>query len=705
MIAARFALRLAFSRDRRHRWRQASVVAGAFVAALLAMAGLGALGASAAAEQRIAARSPAWAGPGASEVLRVSLRGAYTDDGRQYPVVSLEAAPGHENDPRAVPPGLDRLPGPGEAVLSPGLIARGLRAEDFGMRPSSAGSGGTGVIGRAGLATASEGWLYTGVPPGRTLGSGGALLSFAGYMPNEASGGVFETAPDLLPLAEMRLGVGVVLALPALITLLAVCRASSRTRQHRALVLCELGVARHRVSALLAMETAALCAVGASLAAALWSLGLDDTRRVPLSGTVLLPGALQVPVLVVVGTVLATVAVGAGVGARPDRLFIRKGSARLSPRRFVASQAVFVTALFAMAASRWLPPDSSAGRRLLFAGLAGTAVGLPLAMPVMCDRLGAVLGRAGAPARWLGGRRLRHDATALARPAAAVGLVVLFAGSAFALYGRLGVVEPNTGSDAGYARFFVDWRDERAGDVAFAAAALRPLDAIPVTTDDAGQRVHLGGCAQAQALADRYGWGAACEGGKLTRAVLDRFRRDSESAALLTPPASVPYGVLVLGPSGTNERAVMKALAGQLPAVNITQIARPKPPWGGAEWIVTGWAIGSAILMLLLVREVGERVNRTAAVDHTPRRLGLAPRELARARAWAVYPPVLVAIGLGYLGAVVFALYGYGLGVTVNYLGRITAVAAAAGILAVLSVAAASRSFAADTADASRPYD
>ncbi|MGL4176532.1 MAG: hypothetical protein ACRCSN_10680 [Dermatophilaceae bacterium] len=705
MIAARFALRLAFSRDRRHRWRQASVVAGAFVAALLAMAGLGALGASAAAEQRIAARSPAWAGPGAPEVLRVSLRGAYTDDGRQYPVLTLEAAPGHENDRRAVPPGLDRLPGPGEAVLSPGLVARGLSAPDFGLRPSTAGSGGTGVIGPAGLATDSEGWLYTGVPPGRTLGTGGALLSFAGYVPAAESGSVFETAPDLLPPAEMRLGVGLVLALPALVTLLAVCRASSRTRQHRALVLRELGVARHRVAAILAAETAALCAVGASLAAALWSLGLDDTQRVPLSGTVLLPGALQVPALGVVGSVLATVAIGAVAGALPDRRFIRQSPARLSPRRFVASQAVLVTALLAMAASRWLPPDSSAGRRLLFAGLVGTAVGIPLALPVVCDRLGAVLGRAAAPARWLGGRRLRHDAAALARPAAAVGLVVLFAGSAFALYGRLGVVEPNAGSDAGYARFLVDWRDERPGDVALAGAALESLDAIPTTNDDAGQRVHFDGCAQAQALADRYGWGVACRAGELTPAVLDRFRRDGDFGAVLSPPTVVPYSVLVLGPSGTNERAVMKALAGQLPAVNITQIARPKPPWGGAEWIVTGWAIGSAVLMLLLIREVGERVNRTAAVDHTPRRLGLAPRELARARAWAVYPPVLVAIVLGYLGAVVFALYGYGLGVTVNYLGRITAVAATAGILAVVSVAAASRSFAADAAEASRPYD
>lgn len=684
------ALRLAFSRDDRHRWRQLSVVAGAFVATFLIAGAFGALGASATAAAKMAARSPVWATDPQSATLNVSLRGL-TLEGVQFPVVWLDPAPGHESDPRLVPPGLVRLPGPGEAVLSPGLAADGYTAADFGLAPSDAGTGPHGTIGVDGVATLSEGFLYIRPPAGRTLGQEGALLSTTGYDP--AGGGAnLEASPDIIPPEQMAVASGLLLALPAAFLVLNVARASSRTRSHRARVLHKLGVGRGRVAALLGLETAALASLGALAAIATWLVVADRAQHVPLSGAVLVPGALHLTWWKLAIASIAVVALCAAAGSRPDpdrvRTRRRVGTARA---RGALSQLLFGGALLMMASSRWVPQESSARQQLLFAGLVGVAVGIPVALPGLCSQLGRAVATSKSPSGWLGGRRLRHDASLVARPAAAVGLVVLFAGSAFALYGRLGVVEPDSGSELDFSRFVVEWRDEQAQDFPAVADALTPLTALPFAADDTGQRVYLGSCPVNPVPFSQMLPTPTCEGGKITDQFAAAFQRATTFEAEPTPPPNTINGYLVIGPRDVDQLTVMKPLAALVPGLNINQMSSPPVPWSGVGWIVTGWVTGTAALMLLLIREIGERVHRTARANSTPAGLGLTRRELAQVQRWSLYPPALIAVALGYLGAVVFALYGYSLGVTINYLGRITLVSALTGVLATATAALAGR--------------
>lgn len=684
------ALRLAFSRDDRHRWRQVSVIAGAFVATVLAASAFAALGASTDAAAKMAARSPGWATDPQSATLNVSSRGL-TLDGVQFPVVWLDPAPGHESDPRVVPPGLTRLPGPGEAVLSPGLTANGYTAADFGLDPSSAGAGPQGVIGVDGVATVSEGFLYVRPPAGRSLGEGGALLSTTGYDAN-GGGANLEAEPDIIPPDQMAVAVGLLLALPAAFLVLNVARASSRTRAHRARVLHELGVGRARVAALLSAETAALAGLGTLAGVAAWLAVADHAQHVPLSGAVLVPDALHLTWWKLTVVSVAVVTLAAVAGARPDaertRTRRRDGTERA---RSILSQLLFGGALLVMASSRWVPQESSARQQLLFTGLLGVAVGIPVALPTLCSQLGRAVATSKSPAGWLGGRRLVHDAALVARPAAAVGLVVLFAGSAFALYGRLGVVEPDAGSELDFSRFVVEWRDPQPQDFPAVAAALAPMTSLPFTADDAGQRVYLGACPVDPVPSSTMLPAPACDGGKITDEFASSFQKATTFEAEAAPAPSTADGYLVIGPHDLDQLSVMKPLAALVPGLNINQMSSPPVPWSGVGWIVSGWVIGTMTLMLLLIREIGERVHRTAHANTTPVGLGLTRRELAQVQRWSLYPPALIAVALGYLGAVVFALYGYSLGVTINYLGRITLVSVLTGALATATAALAGR--------------
>jgi len=64
-------------------------------------------------------------------------------------------------------------------------------------------------------------------------------------------------------------------------------------------------------------------------------------------------------------------------------------------------------------------------------------------------------------------------------------------------------------------------------------------------------------------------------------------------------------------------------------------------------------------------------------------RLGLRRREIETSYRWSLLPPVAVAIPIGFVGAVLFALLGYELGFTVNDLARIGAVAVIAALVSV----------------------
>lgn len=705
MTGLKLAWRLAFSRDVRQRWRQVSVLVTASAAALLMLLGVGIVHAARASDDRIAARSPLWASSIEAAPLQVSLRGlTLVEENYQFPVVWLQPSAGHENNPEIVPPGLDRLPAPGEGVLSPGLLARGYAAEDFGLKPSTAGSGEDGTIGLQGLSSTSEGWIYARPPAGRTLGTGGALLPLQGYGPGNAKASL-ETLPQVPSARAAVMGVAWLLVAPALLLLIGGARALSHVRDQRARVLLQLGISPLRIRLLLATETALLAGAGAIAGLSVWLVWLSRVRKMPLTGAELKPDALAYPWPY---AVLLTVAV-IGLAATCTAAGRISGHGHRKVRPVRKWHAVpFVIALLMMALSRVVPPFTTSAELLLFGGLLLTMGALPLALPVAVAGMGRVFGRSGRAPVWLAGRRLSLRAATLSRPAAAVGLLVFIAGGAFALYGRM--VQPDTQSlaDAPLSRFTVNWRDERPGDFDYIAEQLSSMQVIPIISPDeappGGDRNAKGAdadglpiavfadCQQLESAVRPLDLTACSRDGAISQGFLEQFRALTNLTPALAADvriATSPDQVLLLGAESVTSRQVMQALAPGLPAVNIGKLAPSNASTERLGWLVLGWVAASLILSAALLREVGDRALAALEEDEHLHRLGLSPREIDRTQRWTLLPPVLVAIPAGYAGAVGFALFGFYLGFTTRYVARITAVALAVGVIAAASLALA----------------
>lgn len=682
MMAFKLAYLLAYSRDPRQRWRQLSVVCTTAISATLLLLCAGVVHAATVSDARIRARSPVWAPSEADANLLVSLRGLVIGKNEQFPVVWVEPAPGHESDPAIVPPGLRWLPGPGEGVISPGLAVRGFTAKHFGLQPSSAGAGPHGVIGLAGLTTTSEGWIYARPASGRSLGSGGALLPLKGYRGGSSRANL-ETELQLPTGLAARIGSAWLLLGPALVLLFGGVRSLSQVRDDRAETLFLFGVTPLRIRVLLALETVLLAALGIVPAVVLWLLWLSSVREIPWTDAQMLPSAMAFPayqVVLVALIILGAAAAGAVVGR------IGRDRTQRPPRVVRGWHAVpVIVSISMMVMSRLAPGFSRLSQYLLFGGILLTFVALPLALPVAVVRIGGLLGRSKRPARWVAGRRLSLLAVTLSRPAAAVGLLVFHAGGAFAIYGRMTYVDPSPGVTVPFSRFEVNWRDPRSTDVDYVRAAMSTFVVAPRRADKAmfHDCLELSGVAKSLSL-------VPCDSaGALTK----EFSREFKHLTYLTPVIEhrLPRvgddnELLLLGAASATSRQVMSELAGTLPAVNISQIGRPTVPGIKPNWLVVGWLLASLTLCAVLLREVGDRALGSLNEDARLWRLGMTATEINSIQRWSLLPPVAAAIPIGYVGAISFALFGFYLDVTVNYVGRITIVALAVGGMATISL-------------------
>lgn len=688
----KLAWRLAFSRDVRQRWRQLSVVIASLVSTFVLLLGIAVWQAARQSDDRIELRSPVVAARPVEAIVAVSPRGivvsGHSDLG-QFPVIWLHPRPGHDFDPAAVPPGLRALPAAGEAVLSAALVQRGLTAEDFGLRTSTAGTGLNGAIGDAGLATSSEGWIYARPPAGRTLGSGGTLLPLRGYLhggPATENRLSQETFPDLPSGTSALVGMLWLVLGPALYLALGASRSLSELRLQRSATLFRLGIAQGRIRTVLAVETALLAATGTAAGVVTWLLAGQSWRSLPLTGTTLQPSALALAAGTVLVIVVALVSVMALVGMTGDVRGRVTSTRRRQPKGWHALP--LAASIVAMTASRFATPMSAASASLLFAGVILCLASLPLAVPFLVQRAGTVLSRRTRPAAWLAGRRLVFDSMTFAKPAAAVAALVLIAGAAFAIYGRI----TDGGSDSGRSGPVdagrvgqVNWRDERPGDVDWAVRQLSGMLATPTGTDSSGSSVAV--VHSCWEVADTLGtarssWCSSASDftvrGVDDFAAMTRFTPRVGPAGTRVGPAGTQldgFNLLLLDDTPIDQREVMRALAPRLPAINTTRVdgtTRFVP----VGWLIAGWLLASMVLCGAVIREVGDRTLFSLSQDRKVLALGLSRREINAVHRWSVLTPVVVAAPVGYGAAVVFAVLGHYLGFTINYLGRITGVAA-----------------------------
>lgn len=631
--------------------------------------------------------------------LMVARRGLILPDVSQIPVVWLQPTSDQEDRPGVVPPGLTHLPRPGEAVLSPGLLSDGYTAEDFGLLASTAGEGEDGAIGDDGLVSRSEGFVYARAAAGRDLGSGGSLIGYRGYADPTTDAGFrdsVETIQDVPGAQGGAAGAVWLLWLPAAYLMIGGGRAVSQVRDERALTLWRLGIGTRVIRRLVALETMVLAAVGAVPALLAWQLWGRHRVLVPFTDAELLPGALTTGWGVAATTTLGVVVL-TGAAAAVGR--IRGRSHRSDARRVRGHHLIpLVIALSAMVASPLVVGDR--GLLLLFAGLLGTLVTLPLAIPAVVRLMAGGLHRLGSPAAWLAGQRLSLRTNNLSRPAAMVGALVFIAGSAFALLNGLQSGPGEDVPDAETSVWSVSWRAPDPGDLAMVEQ--RASDGVLVAPIVEADVPETGSGADGP-----DGAGVIPTTGRMLfdscAEVVDFFDLTEQC----TSPASVPEATLVTArsgivpvikgvetadsieevavsaPAGTSEATVMSIFSG-LSAPNLQQLQGPTTfEHPGTDWLETGWILASLVLLVGLIREVGDRSIMSMQDNAQLMRVGLTRAETERCYAYAVMTPVAVSIPLGFICAVIFALRGFSLGITVFNLSLILVVAVVAATLSV----------------------
>lgn len=297
-----------------------------------------------------------------------------------------------------MPPGLTRIPGPGEVVVSPGL--RDRMRHDPVLASWFAGDR-VSVIADRGVSTRDELWAY--------VGASASVFDADSYA-------VGFGAPANRDLSSRGshwykvLGLALLVMLPALGTLLATTRIGADTRRRRSRALSVIAVPRWITVGIAVAEVAVPVAAGGIVGWGLFALLARNVHRVPLVERGIIAGDVAVPAQTALPVVLGLAAVGGAVSgasainaARVGRL-PRLGA--LPPRTARLLLLVFAggVGLLAIGVARAVPQSQFVAIATVI-----TALGIPVAVVAAIRLIGRL-------ARWrwpltplLAFRRVAHD--------------------------------------------------------------------------------------------------------------------------------------------------------------------------------------------------------------------------------------------------------------------------------------------------------
>ncbi|MDR6176044.1 hypothetical protein QE364_003825 [Nocardioides zeae] len=381
------------------RLRGALLFVGVLAVTFLALAGAAVPALTAHQHERVAAAALRYAGEDAATAGtdRASVpRGL---DGDRLPdrrwgghvVARTLVAIDPRNSPTWTIPGVDRLPGPGEAVLSPRLAREVQSDEVLGALVSTYTV--VGTIGPEGLAAPDELRAVLGVP-----------VTTANLEPVVGAG----VAPPQETFTRVGLVVAVLSAVvttvPAVAFVVLCARLGSRQRRSRLRGLRRLGMSRAAVRTVMVTESAVVAVPGALAGVAAFEAA-RFLRRVPGTSVSFFPDDLALPVtttVLVLGAVLlvAAVACAAGVevdGSRHDRGRVRRGGVLRDLGLL------------------------SVGLVLLLVGPAALSGGVTTAL-AMWTAIGLVALGAARASSWIGATACRGAARTVRRPGWFVGL-------------------------------------------------------------------------------------------------------------------------------------------------------------------------------------------------------------------------------------------------------------------------------------------
>ncbi len=336
-----------------------------------------------------------------------------------------------------IPPGLDRLPGPGQAYVSPALKAliADVPADQLGDRFGTV----VGTIGSQALRSAQE--LVA------VVGSSETSLKALAALPIST----FATSPSIPPIppvAELLIVLAIVGALaPVAVFVSTATRLSAARREQRLAALRLVGATAGQVTRIAIVEAVVAIIAGEVLGVGLFFLVRPLVALVPLDGgtwfpDAIVPGILPAAALLIVLPILGAVVAAAAlrrVIVTPLGVHRRQASQPPGILRLLPLGAALLLLVGAMAVLRSGFSDSIASLALLGMAFAGVIVGIALAGPWLTVLVGRAIHRLpGGAAMLLASRRLTDDPFGSFGSIAGVIMAVFVASAFFTFVGYAG---------------------------------------------------------------------------------------------------------------------------------------------------------------------------------------------------------------------------------------------------------------------------
>jgi hypothetical protein len=337
------------------------------------------------------------------------------------------------------PPGVARLPKPGEVVVSPALNKLANQSNTKALRDRLPGRV-IGTIASAGLEQPQELLAYVGVTvapwEGEVTGygsSGRAGTAAVARRNGEQTANADQTAPK----GHTAIwALGLLLLAPFTIFIAAVTRLGSANRDRRLVALTLLGLSSREVKIAAGVEASIPAVFGSVLGIAAFFLARPLSTHMTLAGVGWFTSDVRVAPAVVAATAAVVSAAAFFVGfasaralALPETSNRPTLAARNLSKFRLAPLAIGAAMLLAVAA---LPRDTSDRAPLLLvvgAGLLLAAAGIALAAPLTTRTLAVRLARRSrGPATLLAARSTHHEPMTAARMASVAVLLVFMTG-------------------------------------------------------------------------------------------------------------------------------------------------------------------------------------------------------------------------------------------------------------------------------------
>ncbi len=726
MMLLRVAAGLALNPTAEHRWRRTSVPLSALLFMLSLLAAASVVMLVVREGERDDARTGVLASAPSESDLLVLLR---PDDWRGKSILVAWLTPGSEGADAILPPGLTKLPSPGQVVVSPALDRLAARHPELAARYAN-----RLVIDSTGTRSGGELFAYARPPAGRSLGptdsairveSGrivgdGPLLRIGRFgSPGHEVGFVRFGEPPAASLGPVLGGLFAVLVIPGVLVLGIGAAAASEVRNRRLEVLRALGASAKTMRRLGALETLLLAIPGLLMATVLcWLVG-GRLSMVPLVGYQVTRGDLGLPWWLLGGLlgvgIATTCAIGALVAAITRR---RAAGPRPAPGRTRLSS-IRVAPLALAVAAFGLGAGVGGYREADFylVGMVAAVAGVPAIVPLVLRAVGVLLARVRSVLVAIAARSMEWDPARAARPfiGAAALLFLVLTGAGYIALSR------DTDTDASQVHSgeaqaaTVQWQDPEPDDVARLRAAIGAGLVVPFVEgdhdhqhDDGTTHRHEGSpgvlsvgatCAE---LAS-YIQGADCNARSplsLPSAVEERLAgwlaqsvHGSVSEVRLVPATDLAgaEGALVVddAPLDVIDEHTRSAAMTLVPAPYVRSAllsaSRESPliPWviGGVATAVIG--LTAACLLSLVDRLLGARSHHRKLVN-----LGIGRGKLMALGAWTFVLPYGVVLVMSFLaGSAASALLILPTPMPWTAIGITAMVSAAVGILGTASVA------------------